>query len=244
MSIKGLNPALPDSNDNAGLGDNEIRNLKSAIQVCFPELEALINNAGASGDPADTDPPDAATFSKLFADVKALTSGLGAVGSVPVGAVMYWGTNLAIPAGWVVCDGTLQNGTLVPAAESLFILSAGILPPFTIGGGTQTGAGGDAGGSVTGGTPLTLADMPSGLPGALSISGTQSSSGSDNHNSNTGLARGQGSNDSEQNSLISASGFNGAEHTHPIGGSSTHQHTQVNPPFIALTPICYVGIAP
>lgn len=115
-NISELNSAAPTATGPAGEGDDELRQLKTVLLASFPALDGLISNTGATGDPADTDPPDAATFSKLFADVRAsLTSN----SAVPEGAIVMWaGTEAQIPTGWVICDGL--NGT--PDLRGRFVL--------------------------------------------------------------------------------------------------------------------------
>jgi len=103
MSIAGLDENVPSDTAFAGLGDDEIRALKSALKNCFPNLEAVIE-AGAGNGGAN-----AAQFTQLFDDVATLLAGAGA-GTIPVGGVIaYHGAVNAIPTGFALCDGT--NGT-------------------------------------------------------------------------------------------------------------------------------------
>lgn len=147
MSIKDLNPATPADNSLAGLGDDEIRALKAALQACFPELEGLISNTGGTGDPGDTDPPDAATFSNLFTRVTALETGLGGAATVPLGMIAMWGGAVSqIPAGWALCDGTGDT----PDLRDRFIVGADVNMgdgSFNVGnnGGNNWKSGGDSG---------------------------------------------------------------------------------------------------
>lgn len=108
-TISELTPASPTAAGPAGEGDDELRQLKTVLVASFPALDGLIENVGATGGVGDTNPPDAATYTKLFADVKAA---LTAQAAVPIGAIMMWsGTDdTAIPAGWALCNGL--NGTV------------------------------------------------------------------------------------------------------------------------------------
>jgi hypothetical protein len=107
MSIKDMNPLLPGTDGLAGEGDDQLRGIKADVQECFPEVDGLIENINATGDPGDTNPPDAATFTALFAKVAQLEAN---VGTAVIGEVKGWYGNAEdIPAGWFICDGT--NGT-------------------------------------------------------------------------------------------------------------------------------------
>ena len=116
--ISDLDQAAPTGAGPAGEGDDEFRQLKTVLLASFPALNGLISNAGATGGAGDTDPPDAATFTKLFADVKSLAASNA---NVPLGAIVMWGgTEANIPSGWALCNG--QNGT--PDLRDRFVLGA------------------------------------------------------------------------------------------------------------------------
>ena len=116
-SISELDKAAPTSAGPAGEIDDELRQLKDVLLASFSALDGAITNTGATGGAGDTDPPDAATFSNRFEDVRTL---LAATSSVPIGAIMMWsGLEATIPAGWALCDG--QNGT--PSLIGQFILA-------------------------------------------------------------------------------------------------------------------------
>jgi hypothetical protein len=109
-NISELNSAAPTATGPAGEGDDELRQLKSVLLASFPALDGLISNTGATGGAGDTDPPDAATFTKLFADVRAA---LGSNSAVPVGMIAMWaGTEAQIPTGWALCNGLLGTPDL------------------------------------------------------------------------------------------------------------------------------------
>lgn len=119
MAISDLDPNIPNSDGPAGQGDDELRLVKAALLESFPALDGLISNIGATGDPGDTDPPDAATYSNLFAAVK----GLAGQGTFQVGMVMmYSGLITEIPAGWLLCA---ANNAPAPDLSDRFIIGAG-----------------------------------------------------------------------------------------------------------------------
>ena len=110
-SISDLNSSAPTSAGPAGEGDDELRQLKAVLLASFPALDGLISNTNATQTAGDTDPPDAATFSKLFETVN---DSVAAGNNVPVGAIMMWaGTEAQIPAGWALCDGSNATPNLI-----------------------------------------------------------------------------------------------------------------------------------
>lgn len=157
MSIKGIDPTKPESTALAGEGDDQIRQFKSDVQACFPNLEASIVNSGGDGDSEDTgntnaNPPNAATFSALFDRLAALEGGTGA--GLVVGEIKPWYGDVAnLPTGWYICDGT--NGT--PDLRGRFLVGDNSSPPSglplyndnTNGGGVQTGQVTGPAGNVT-----------------------------------------------------------------------------------------------
>ncbi len=115
-SIKELDPNNPGSNAPAGEGDDHLRMIKDVVKVSFPELDGLITNANGDGSPGNTNPPDAATFSRLFTIADEAFEQ-----RVPIGGIIMWsGTDAQIPSGWVLCDGT--NNT--PDLRDRFILAS------------------------------------------------------------------------------------------------------------------------
>lgn len=137
MAISDLDPNIPTSTGPAGQGDDELRLVKSALLESFPALDGLISNIGATGDPGDTDPPDAATYSNIFAAVK----GLAGQGTFQVGMIMMWsGVITEIPEGWLLCA---ANNAPAPDLSDRFIIGAG--DTYGIG-----DTGGDVGSGTTG----------------------------------------------------------------------------------------------
>ena len=115
-SISELDPNNPDSNAPAGEGDDQLRQLKEILLASFPALDGLITNSGATGSAGDVNPPDAATWSRLFTDVR-----FAAAAAIPVnGIVMFGGLESEIPPGWFLCNGS--NGT--PDLRNRFVLAA------------------------------------------------------------------------------------------------------------------------
>jgi len=238
VSIKALDPTVPTSNSNAGLGDNELRALKAAIQTCFPELEGVITNSSGAGD----NPPKAADFSSLFTRIEALENATGPTipAGIPLGMIAYWNSTYAtIPAGWVRCNGGTTNGVAVPDMEGYFVVSATPDPPLGTGGGTETQSGGASSAGTTGSTSLSMAQMPTALSTSVKIKISEGSSGQNHYG--TSQVAGMGGSSSAYDAPMVITGANGAGHTHTLGAASAHTHTQIRPPWIALIPICYVG---
>jgi hypothetical protein len=114
-SISELDPVNPDSNAPAGEGDDQLRQLKEVLLASFPALDGLITNSGATGSSGDVNPPDAATFSRLFTDVR-----FAAAAAIPKnGIIMFSGLESEIPTGWYLCNGS--NGT--PDLRNRFVLA-------------------------------------------------------------------------------------------------------------------------
>lgn len=154
MSIKDMKPEEPGTDAPAGLGDDEIRQMKVDLQNCFPELEATITNLNGTDPEEDdgsgntnTNPPNAATFSRLFERLQNIESGIfGSFYFQPGMVIMWSGAVSEVPAGWALCDGT--QGT--PDLRSRFIIGAdsnsgtGIFKAGNKGGGAWA-SGGDNG---------------------------------------------------------------------------------------------------
>ena len=240
MSIRDMDPLEPDDNALVGLGANQLRSIKSDVQSCFPELEGPIQN----GNVGETDPPDAAAFSGLFTRIKALETSLGGVGSVPLGAIMYWHAAIAdIPTGWAVCDGSTVNGVTTPSVDETFLLAVtgALTQPLITGGGNETYTGGGAGAGTTDAHSLTVAELPASLNSSFRIQVSTGNSGI--KHLNTGMvAAGQTGSTATSGIVALDPAPTGAGHTHSLGASSAHTHQQVPPPWIALAAICYVGV--
>jgi len=236
MPISAINPATPDANSNAGLGDDQIRALKQAIFDCFPGVDGLVESGVGNG---------AATALELTQLFDRATTLEGKVSqSLVIGEIKMWyGTYAAVPAGWKVCDGT---GT-TPDLRGKFPMGADTITGVPKQGGVTSGGGSPT--AVTGTTnitatvdahQLTIAELPSGLPGALSV---QHDTGGDGiqHGNTTSAAGGEQAGTTR--AIISGSGFNGDGHTHGLSGSLNHSHTIAaqTPPWAAVYFIMFVG---
>jgi hypothetical protein len=157
--------------------------------------------------------------------VSELGSGVGVVIS---GMVLFWsGASNAIPAGYVLCDGTDST----PDLRDQFILGGGGALPTTGGSQTTGTAGAHTHGGATGSYTLLLADIPS--HGHSGIFGDSTV--------NTGsigtfmVITNNGSLDAVRtisNSGVGNSGGGGG-HSHTIASDGAHQHTTL-PPYRAL----------
>ena len=246
MAISDIDTATPGTNAPAGEGDDQLRQLKSDVQECFPAVDAEITNASGVG----VNPPSAADFSALFTRIEALESGNAATGAILQGMCMVWsGAIVDIPAGWTLCDGTNPvNVVPVPDFTNRFVLGAG--DTYTVGGmgGHANGGGTDPagshthGGGSTGEHAISLAELPTALASSVSIS-LAASDQSDSHTSTTAAARGNMLPESDFTAPMSVNGLNGDTHSHTITTGGDHQHAIDYPLFYASAWICYVGDA-
>jgi len=157
MSIAGLDPNSPASNGLAGLGDDEIRALKTALQACFPALEGLIEKGVGNGA------PNASEFTALFDDVAALQA--GSSGLIPVGAIVMWsGTVANIPTGWALCNGSTANGFVTPDLRDKFLVGAGDLAD-----GSEFNPGNTGGNTISSGTMTTASGGDGVATGTITI---------------------------------------------------------------------------
>ena len=250
MAISDLDPSVPAYNGLAGLGDDELRLIKQALVDSFPALDGLISNAGAVGGAGDTDPPDAATYSKLFEDVRALQGGIGSgfIGEIKA----YYGDVASIPAGWYLMDGT--NGT--QDFRGRMLIGDNQSPPAGLP--TYDGAGtggaipgqqttGSAGGHshTTAGFALQMANLPGDLGSNILIS--QAAAGqADSHNDASSFARGAELPNANTAAPVTVSGANGTAHSHGnTGAVGSHTHTLSSsslPPWGAVYLIMYTGV--
>lgn len=120
--ISDLVDTNPIGGDPKAQGDDHIRLLKQTLKGTFPNLNGAVNATPAQLNAAIA--PGALCFPGMI--------------------VMWSGTLLSVPAGWVLCNGsgTLSNGNPVPDLRDKFIVGAG-----------STYAVGAKGGSLT--SPLT-----------------------------------------------------------------------------------------
>ena len=250
MSISDLDPNVPGANAPAGEGDDHLRALNSALNEAFGGVDGPISNSGASQGFGDTDPPDAATWSTLFDDVRALSEGVSAGGSIQKGMCMVW--NLAvgpIPTGWTLCNGININNVPVPNLVDRFVMGAGgTYSNGEVGGAEPGNQETDPGGShshATKDSTLTMANLPSALNDNVNVS--ISTGGDGITHQNTSFAAGGESSGTPTSAPMSVSGATSTPHNHgttEIVGAHTHTlGADTLPPFQALTWICYVGTA-
>lgn len=160
------------------------------------------------------------------------------------GMVVFWtGASNAIPAGWVICDGT--HGT--PDLRDKFIVGGGGALPTTGGANTGTTGATSLGSLTVGGYALLATDLPqhthtffmggyglfSGASGGTTIilnSGT----------AQTVFPAGSGIAGGVAGTQILGNAFGGSSppaanaHAHPISGSTSHAHTYDLPPYSAV----------
>ena len=84
-NISELDSANPASDAPAGEGDDHLRMIKDVLLASFPALDGLISNAVGDGTAGNTNPPDAATFSRLFSTAFAAFDQ-----KIPVGGIIMW----------------------------------------------------------------------------------------------------------------------------------------------------------
>jgi hypothetical protein len=243
MSIAGLNTATPGANDSAGLGDDQIRDLKSAIKACFGGVAGPVK-AGTAGSLA-TDVQLTALFDRITT-LEALLIGESAAVFIPGHIMLWYGSTASIPLGWKLCDGTVYGSLATPDLTDRYVYGAGgALSPNASGGSVNatTVAGGNHNhGGATDDHTLTIGELPSGLPGALRIPMSTGSEGLHHFEDNACAGAGDVPSSGSATANVSGSGFNSEGHGHAIDASGTHTHTiLIVPPYYALCYIMYVG---
>jgi hypothetical protein len=216
--INNLNASNPLSTDSVAQADDHIRLIKSAVKATFPNITG----------------PVTATQGQLNSPI-------------PAGIIAMWsGALLAVPSGWALCDGS--NGT--PDLRNRFVVSQGSTYPLgTTGGGTTTSSGGShshttsttgshSHSGVTGGTALTVDQIPSHTH-TYQTDGTDGSrllaaGGSFSVDGNTATTSSTGGSQTHTHTISS----DGA-HSHTVSTASDHTHT-VTPPYFALAYIMKV----
>ena len=253
MSISDLDANIPGDDAPAGEGAARIRDINAALKEAFGAVDNVITNTGATQNVGDTDPPDAATWSQLFADVRTLASGAAAGGTVQLGMCMLWNTAVgAIPTGWTACNGININNVPVPNLIDRFVMGAG--NKYTngqVGGaepGTQVTDMANAHVHTTSGHTLTVAELPRALSDNVNI--LQSPSYTDTTARLTfteTVSRGSSATGANSTQPMSITGLGDDAHSHgDTGVVEGHVHTLSDgalPPFQALTWICFVGVA-
>jgi microcystin-dependent protein len=157
------------------------------------------------------------------------------------GMIMLWsGSVVSIPTGWSLCDGT--NGT--PDLRGRFIVGAGgAYAPAATGGAatdaiTTSSEGAHTHSGATGGTSLTVDQMPAHTHNVGYRGSNASSSGAD-----IDFITEQGSPNLDGQVATTSAG-SGNAHTHTISSDGAHTHTatvDTLPPYYALCYIMYTG---
>jgi hypothetical protein len=241
MAISVLDAAVPGDNDPAGSGAEQIRLIKAALKEDLGGIDGPVK-AGAANSLAT-----AAEITNLFDRLTAIEA---AYERRLVGTVRpFTGTVAQVPAGWFICDGT--NGTpdwrgRVPIGADSAAGSPTLLGQPTGGSApaaTNTGASGGVSAGTTGGTSLTVAQLPTALAANNTISVTTGSSSMD-HSGILGVAGGSGSG-TTQGGPMDITGLNGDAHTHSIPSVATHTHSipaMDLSPWAAVYWIMYLGV--
>lgn len=254
--ISSLDPANPYPTDRAGQGDDHIRLIKAALIATFPKLNGAVTLTpddlnGLPGKIADsasalstltgtvtaqgttltnlgnTVSAQGTTISGIRSTLDSAVTTLGAIGAyiVPAGGIIMW-SGASVPTGWKLCDGT--NGT--PDLSGRFAYGTTNLSSIGTTGGTTTATTGSAGShshsGVTGGTALTVDQIPAHSHGYHTGTGEQTRQSGYPGNAQNGPA---------YQNLTTDNAGGGAAHTHPINADGNHTHTvSVMPPYYAL----------
>ncbi|MBB6253015.1 tail fiber protein [Nitrospirillum iridis] len=253
--VTGLDAANPYPTDPTAQGDDHIRMLKAVLLATFPKLSGALNvsqddlnglpasitalNSSVSsvtstvttlGTTVAALSPQVATLGTTLATLGTTVAGLGTdvttlkAARIPSGSILMWAGS-SIPTGWVLCDGS--NGT--PDLRGRFILG-GSTADIGKTGGASTATTGSAGqhshSGGTGGTALTVDQIPSHSHGFHTGTGEQTLQSGFAANAQNGPAF--------QNLTTDAAG-GGKAHTHTIPEDGAHTHTvSVLPPYYTL----------
>lgn len=216
--INSLDPSQPSTYDKLSEADDHIRGLKLTLKNQFPNL----GNSVVTATAAQLSNP------------------------IPTGVIVAWyGSLAAIPAGWILCDGrtgsSVAGATVTtPDLRNRFILGAtdpaqasGNPGPSTTGGAqsltvTTSSAGAHTHGASTGGTALTVDQLP---PHQHSYTAARVTA-----TAGSGTATGSSTTVAESTTLTTSIGAS-ATHTHAISSDGAHTHTATidnRPSFLAL----------
>jgi hypothetical protein len=238
--ISDLDPTTPLNTDSAGNGNEELQNIKLALQNTWPSIDGEVT---VTQDELNT-----------FEDrIDALEATPGY--SPPVGSIMMWAGgagpafNTPIPAGWAYCNGQVANGIQTPDMRARFVLDGGAFGWGLTGGGDpgETDTAGQHGHTITvSDTALTAAQLPdisSNIQTRVAPT-TQS----DDHSYPDTLAKGSTTGAQTRSTDLEITGLNGDTHTHTgaatLAGNHTHTFNAPSPVFYTVYYIMFVGVAP
>jgi len=258
--INGLNAANPTIADPVAEWDDHMRLVKQALKATFPNITGAVSATHADlnqvtgtsgrvsaleGNRARVDQANTFAGTQTFATINATVVQQQGAALVPAGTVVAWyGNILAIPAGWLLCNGA--NGT--PDLIEKFIIGAGgTLAVGAVGGANQQTAI-----TTSSGTHNHGPTQPNGAHGHTAtalVAGTHNHGGTQGHvltlseipshdhnvtlygrsgnNAGSYTGAGWGNDDiitGPFTATSSASG-SGAAHVHDIGADGGHSHT-------------------
>lgn len=250
VDIVDLDPNTPTGQDLVSRGDDEIVRIKQALAQDFGGIDGPVFEDADVNGLNGTTLMTAAVLSSFNARIEQNADDLANFDPYIVGQIILWSGSIgSIPAGWALCDGTIQNSVQTPDLRDVFIRGAG--GAFAPGdeGGSDTGStasAGDHNHSVTvQGTALTPAQLPN-LDANLRIqSDAIANNQSDAHNQSGHVAGGRAVANQPESAPVTTTGLNGATHTHSAssGNAGAHTHTYATvPPYYALAYIMYVGV--
>jgi len=135
--ISSLNASNPASTDGLAQADDHIRLLKSTIKSTLPNVTGAITSThtelnaltGVTASPAEINKLDGLTATT------AQLNAIAATGGIPSGGIIMWsGAVSAIPAGWVLCNGSNSS----PDLRNRFVVGAGSSYAVNATGGTDS----------------------------------------------------------------------------------------------------------
>ena len=135
--INSLVSSNPASTDGLAQADDHLRLLKSTIKATLPNVTGAITSThtelnaltGVTASPAEINKLDGLTATT------AQLNAIAATGGIPSGGIIMWsGAVSAIPAGWVLCNGSNSS----PDLRNRFVVGAGSSYAVNATGGTDS----------------------------------------------------------------------------------------------------------
>jgi microcystin-dependent protein len=227
--INSLVSSNPASTDGLAQADDHLRLLKSTIKATLPNVTGAITSThtelnaltGVTASPAEINKLDGLTATT------AQLNAIAATGGIPSGGIIMWsGAVSAIPAGWVLCNGSNSS----PDLRNRFVVGAGSTYAVNATGGTDS-------------VSLSTANLPA-HNHSFSGTGTTNTTGAHVHASGWYGPRGASgqaiifaSNDPNDGNVNTGSAGN---HSHTVSVSGTTNNTgsgsahENRPPYYAL----------